>query len=165
LKEVHAKRPNIRVILMSATMDTECFLKYFSLEAKVVKAGGNEETAVVRPPLVICPAFCHPVVELYLEGVNNRLGRDKPAEAKSPDELRRDPNGMSESDGIDYDLIVQLIEELERSPDGAWTFATGPVKAKPKDPHKGAILIFLPGLGEITQLMTKLQEESWLTRA
>jgi len=160
LKEVQSRRPNVRVILMSATMDTECFLKYFSMPSKVMRPDGTEETVIARPPMVICRAFCHPVSEIYLEGINARLGRNRPAEAKSPDELRRDPNEMNESDGIDYDLIMQAIEELERSPDGAWTFDTGKVKARPKDPHKGAILVFLPGLGEITQLMSKLQDES-----
>lgn len=160
LKEVQPKRPNLRVVLMSATMDTECFLKYFSLPTTIVRDGGSEEVAMSRPPMVICPAFCHPVAEVYLEGINARLGRTGPADAKSPDELRRDPNDPSESDGIDYDLILQTIEELERSPDGAWTFATAAARQRPKDPHNGAILIFLPGLGEISQLMTKLQDES-----
>jgi len=157
LKEVQERRNNLRVVLMSATMDTECFLKYF---AQPIKVAGTEEVQIHRPPMIICPAFCHPVIELYLEGINARLGRDRTTQAKSPDELRRDPNEPSESDGIDYDLIVQIIEAIENSPDGAWTFATGPVRARPKDPHKGAVLVFLPGLGEIQQLTTKLEEES-----
>lgn len=160
LKEVQAARKNLRVVLMSATMDTECFLKYFSLTNKQVKVSGQEEPITEKPPMVICPAFCHPVEELYLEGINARLGRNKPADAKGPEELRRETNEMSETDGIDYDVILQLLEELERSPDGAWTFCQESTKARPKDPHKGAVLVFLPGLGEITQLMTKLTEES-----
>lgn len=161
LREVQAKRPNLRVVLMSATMDTECFLKYFSLATKVSLGDGKEEIVEKRPPMVICPAFCHPVVEVYMEGINGRLGRNRSPEGKSPDELRKDSNEMmSESDGIDYDLIVKIIEEIEKSPEGAWTFAGGSVPAKTKDPTRGAVLIFLPGLGEITQLMTKLQEES-----
>jgi len=158
LKEVQAKRPNLRVILMSATMDTECFLKYFSQPIKV--EAGDEQVVVNRPPMVICPAFCYPVEMVYLEGMNNRLGRTRPADAKSPDELRRDPNDIGDSDGIDYDLILQVIEEIERSRDGPWTFATGNVKSWPKDPHRGAILIFMPGLGEITEMMTRLTEQS-----
>mmetsp|Transcript_22263 Transcript_22263/g.40442 ORF Transcript_22263/g.40442 Transcript_22263/m.40442 type:complete len:1182 (+) Transcript_22263:158-3703(+) len=158
LKEVQSRRPNLRVILMSATMDTECFLKYFQTEQKVVR-NGVEEVEIVRPPMVVCKAFCHPVEMVYLEDINKRLGRDRPAEAKSPDELRRDPNDVSESDGIDFDLILQIIEECERSPDGAWTFATGPMQSRPRDPHQGAFLIFMPGLGEITEMMTKLEEQ------
>lgn len=163
LKEVQAKRQNLRVVLMSATMDTECFLKYFSMPIKVIGANGEEDIQVSTPPMVKCPAFCHPVVEMYLEGINARLGRNKPTEAKSPDELRRDPNEPQENDGIDYDLILQVIEEIENSPNGAWTFATGPVRAMPKDPTKGAVLIFLPGLGEITQMMSTLEENSSLS--
>lgn len=160
LKEVQTRRHQLRVILMSATMDTECFLKYFSITTQAKQPDGTEESVVVRPPMVVCGAFCHPVSELYLESINERLGKSAYAEAKSPDELRKDPNEINESDGIDYDLIVQAIEEMERSPDGAWTFVNGSLSAKPRDPASGALLIFLPGLGEITQLMTKLQEES-----
>ena len=73
----------------------------------------------------------------------------------------------SESDGIDYDLILKIVEEIETSPDGAWSFAPESMRSIPKDsehpvsrcfrskdPRKGAILVFLPGLGEITQLMS-----------
>eukprot|EP00931_Biecheleriopsis_adriatica_P101204 TRINITY_DN76395_c0_g1_i1.p1 TRINITY_DN76395_c0_g1~~TRINITY_DN76395_c0_g1_i1.p1 ORF type:complete len:1201 (-),score=238.59 TRINITY_DN76395_c0_g1_i1:26-3148(-) len=160
LKEVQAKRPNLRVVLMSATMDTECFLKYFSLPTKVVNASEDGEKAVITPPMVVCPAFCHPVAEVYMETINNRLGRNVTPESKSPDELRRDANEISESDGIDFDLMLKVIEEIEKSPDGAWSFAAQKPETLPKDPHKGAILIFLPGLGEISQLMAKLMEES-----
>ncbi|CAJ1457926.1 unnamed protein product, partial [Effrenium voratum] len=155
LRQVRAGRPNLRVVLMSATMDTECFLKYFSLPAKVATV----DSAVTKPPMVVCPAFCHPVAECYLESVNSRLGRNKSPEAKSPDELRQ-PAEMAESDGIDYDLILKIMEEMETSPDGAWTFAPESMRSIPKDPRKGAVLVFLPGLGEITQLMSKLSDDS-----
>lgn len=155
LKEVRSVRPNLRVVLMSATMDTECFLKYFSLPAQVASVG-----EMVKPPMVVCPAFCHPVAECYLDAINTRLGRNRSPEAKSPDALRREPAEMSESDGIDYDLILKIVEEIETSPDGAWTFAPESMRSIPKDPRKGAILVFLPGLGEITQLMSKLADDS-----
>eukprot|EP00435_Cladocopium_sp_Y103_P022599 s4370_g5.t1 len=155
LKEVRSVRPNLRVVLMSATMDTECFLKYFSLPAQVASVG-----EMVKPPMVVCPAFCHPVAECYLDAINTRLGRNRSPEAKGPDALRREPAEMSESDGIDYDLILKIVEEIETSPDGAWTFAPESMRSIPKDPRKGAILVFLPGLGEITQLMSKLADDS-----
>ena len=41
------------------------------------------------------------VLMVYLEGINARLGRNEAAEAKSPDELRRDPNEPGDGDGID----------------------------------------------------------------
>lgn len=171
LKEVQSLRPNLRVILMSATMDTEGFLKYFSTEKKIEKKDEDTTTApspdstttsvmIERPPMVVCRAFCHPVEMVYLEDINKRLDRDRPAEAKSPDELRRDHPDVSESDGIDYDLILQLMEECERSKDFAWTFSTGSMQKLPKDPHIGAVLIFMPGLGEITEMMSKLEEQS-----
>eukprot|EP00913_Durusdinium_trenchii_P012268 g11520.t1 len=102
LKQVRNNRPKLRVVLMSATMDTECFLKYFSFPEKVVTVG-----ELVQPPMVVCPAFCHPVAECYLETINARLGRNRSPEAKSPDELRQ--TLMSESDGIDYELILKIV--------------------------------------------------------
>ncbi|CAE7530850.1 unnamed protein product [Symbiodinium natans] len=160
LREIRANRPNLRVVLMSATMDTECFLKYFSLPVKVAAVGGE---ALKQPPMVVCPAFCHPVAECYMEAINTRLGRNRSPEAKSPDELRREHTEMSESDGIDYDLILKIVEEIETSPEGAWTFAPESMRAAVKDPHRGAVLVFLPGLGEITQLMSKLTDDSTMS--
>eukprot|EP00434_Breviolum_minutum_P035541 symbB.v1.2.031464.t1/scaffold3639.1/size85583/3 len=155
LKEVRANRPNLRVVLMSATMDTECFLKYFSLPAKVASVTAvSTDVKSTKPPMVVCPAFCHPVAECYLDSINLRLGRNRSPEAKSPEELRREPTALSESDGIDYDLILKIVEEIETSPEGAWTFAPESMRSIPKDPRQGAILVFLPGLGEITQLMS-----------
>eukprot|EP00927_Polykrikos_kofoidii_P049295 TRINITY_DN43372_c0_g1_i1.p1 TRINITY_DN43372_c0_g1~~TRINITY_DN43372_c0_g1_i1.p1 ORF type:complete len:1193 (-),score=186.31 TRINITY_DN43372_c0_g1_i1:182-3760(-) len=162
LREVQASRPRLRVVLMSATMDTECFRRYFTLSTTEVLPSGEIVPKVFEPPTVYCPAFCHPVEIVYMEGMQRRLGRESFAEARSADDLRR---SAGDSDGIDYDLVQQVIEELEKSPDGAWTFSeihdTGDgVAHRPKDPTKGAVLIFLPGLGEITQMMTALQEHS-----
>ncbi|CAE7359206.1 unnamed protein product [Symbiodinium microadriaticum] len=162
LREIRVNRPNLRVVLMSATMDTECFLKYFSLPVKVANGHANKIT-LKQPPMVVCPAFCHPVAECYMESINARLGRNRSPEAKSPEELRREPTEMSESDGIDYDLILKIVEEIETSPDGAWTFAPESMRATAKDPHRGAVLVFLPGLGEITQLMSKLTDDSTMS--
>jgi len=161
LKEVQSKRPNLRVVLMSATMDTECFLKYFSSTTAAGTRDGKADVVETRPPMVVCPAFCHPVAEVYLEAINQHLGKGGPAQARSPDDLRRgDGSGeFTENDGIDYELIVNVLEEIERAPDGAWSFAPQHPK-KPQNPPKGAVLIFLPGLGEISQLMSTIQEQS-----
>eukprot|EP00439_Symbiodinium_sp_Y106_P022801 s6484_g2.t2 len=54
----------------------------------------------------------------------------------------------------------KLALGIETSPDGAWTFAPESMRATAKDLHRGAVLVFLPGLGEITQLMSKLTDDS-----
>ena len=52
-------------------MDTECFLKYFEQKIPVVTAG-VEEVVISRPPMVVCPAFCHPVLRAsnFLESLD-----------------------------------------------------------------------------------------------
>eukprot|EP00439_Symbiodinium_sp_Y106_P062460 s6229_g9.t1 len=111
LREIRVNRPNLRVVLMSATMDTACFLKYFSLPVKVANVCFLAFCFVWAFVPVPGPAFCHPVAECYMETINARLGRNRSPEAKSPEELRREPTEMSESDGIDYDLVLKIVEE------------------------------------------------------
>ena len=60
-------RPNLRVLLMSATLDAECFLKYFSLPQRTEQG----ETVMVQPPMVVCKAFCYQVHELQLEALGS----------------------------------------------------------------------------------------------
>lgn len=161
LKEVQATRPNLRVVLMSATMDTDCFRRYFTMRSEEPVEGGEEAAIEFEPPTIHCPAFCYPVEELYLEDMQRRLGRESYPEAKSQEQLYA---SRTENDAIDYELIQQTIEELEKSPDGPWTFVPeGSDKARAKDPTKGAILIFLPGLEEITNMMAAMQDQSSLS--
>ena len=57
MREIVMKRPNIRLVLMSATVDVELFSEYFS-----------------GCPVISVPGFTHPVTEFYLEDALNVTG-------------------------------------------------------------------------------------------
>jgi ATP-dependent RNA helicase DHX57 len=68
LKRLLPQRPDVKVVLMSATMDAAAFAKYF--EASAVKGGGGGKGV----PVIEVPGFVHPVEEVYLEQVLEMTG-------------------------------------------------------------------------------------------
>ncbi|KAI0354638.1 P-loop containing nucleoside triphosphate hydrolase protein [Trametes cingulata] len=140
LRELLKTHRKLKVILMSATINHEVFVRYFN-----------------NAPLLTIPGFTHPVEDLYLEDYLPRLGY-QPSGAKSfrkgkgrddPEEMQHD--GLDEdtqaairtimrSDSFDYDLIAATVNHI---------VATAP--------KRGGILIFLSGVQEIRQCMEKLR--------
>ncbi|KAI0713143.1 P-loop containing nucleoside triphosphate hydrolase protein [Cerioporus squamosus] len=141
LRELLKTHRNLKVILMSATINHEVFVKYF-----------------YNAPLLAIPGFTHPVEDLYLEDYLPRIGY-RPSGFKSsrrgrggdstPEDLAA--TGLDEdcqaalrtitqSDSFDYDLIAATVSHIVST-------------AK----KRGAILIFLSGLQEIRQCMEKLR--------
>jgi len=141
LKDELPNRPRLRVILMSATMDAECLRRYFT-----TRRGGI-------PPILNVPGFVHPVQEVYLELIEEQLGV-KPQRFASG---RACINESEEYDGVPYDLIVQLVTEICRVPSAAWEFASAVGEARLEPQTNGAVLVFLPGAGEINELCTRLR--------
>merc|ERR1740129_1347896 len=162
LKQVIAERPQLRVVLMSATMDAECFLRFFSQQT-----GGG--AAQAHPPFLHVSGRCYPTHEVFLDTIHGKLGRSGPLEGMSYEELRRGNSGniLSENDGIDYELIVDILREIDSSEDGAWCFLSdgehdiGDVDRQREDtPQEGAVLVFMPGAGEISRMLATLEESS-----
>lgn len=157
LKQVIPKRPDVKIILMSATLNAERFSKYYE-----------------NSPCIHIPGFTYPVTEYYLEDIlqmthfkfppaprnldykkMKKRFKDKPneidvindiiqpalrkmeAEKIYPsyviNELRN-----SNSEELSLDLIENLLEYI--------SYKKGP----------GAILVFLPGLMDISNLNKKL---------
>lgn len=147
LKDILPKRPDLKVILMSATLNADHFSQYFH-----------------HCPSLNIPGFTFPVEELYLEDVIEMLRFQFPVSRKKwPQgengndfadvigphiryleknkkysrktiEALRNP----ESEEINYDLISRLITYIcQNKPDGA-------------------ILVFLPGWEQISKLNTQL---------
>jgi ATP-dependent RNA helicase DHX57 len=152
LRQVIEQRPKLRVVLMSATMDAECFLKYFSI--------ATASMTPMAPPLLVVTGRCFPTEEIFLDAIQAQLGHRGTVLGMSPDEIKRDaPRSLSESDGIDYDLICEILTEIDSSPEGAWRFVPGHVgKGGPKIVQEGAVLIFMPGAGEIAQMIATLED-------
>ncbi|CAI5729208.1 unnamed protein product [Peronospora effusa] len=151
LRDLLPQRPDLRVILMSATMNSELFVKYFS--------------SVTRTPCPVLdiPGFTFPVecnfledildqthydVPKYLlkrkktkkEGGDGEDAEEKPFAAWTPEDIA----ACVDDSKIDYDLIVHLVRFLVLD------------KAQNAGTANGAILVFLPGTAEIKRLVEML---------
>ncbi|KAK4154051.1 P-loop containing nucleoside triphosphate hydrolase protein [Chaetomidium leptoderma] len=145
LKKLLVRRKDLKVVLMSATVDAERFSKYLS-GAPVLTVPGR--TFPVRV------AYLEDAVELTGYTVDQRnqekvteLDDDAEPEVDSSSkpellkELRhysaRTRNTLAQMDEyrMEYELIVQLISRIAVDPDYA--------------PYSKAILVFLPGIAEI----------------
>ncbi|KAH9495037.1 ATPdependent RNA helicase [Bulinus truncatus] len=170
LKKLLVQRPDLRVILMSATIDTQLFSDYF---------GGC--------PVIEIPGKMYPVKQFFLEDilektqyrlkvnsehcrtkselrhVAHRSGRRAPFDESIPDmmlneaELRMRYSQYSETsistlekmdvEKINYELLFDLLEYIVT-----------------QIPSNGAILVFLPGLQEIQKLYDMLKENGEISR-
>ena len=149
LRKLMARRPNLKVVLMSATVNSEQFSRYFN-----------------GAPIMNVPGRTFPVETKFLEDAIEATGfasSTQPSVEKNteedygdydpPDEAQQ-ATASSELDGysirtrnalaqfneyrINYELIIRLLE----------TIATQPVYAE----YSKAILVFLPGMAEIRRV-------------
>ncbi|GBE77256.1 Putative DEAH-box ATP-dependent helicase [Sparassis crispa] len=140
LKELLKTRHDLKVILMSATINHETFMRYFD-----------------NAPLLTIPGFTHPVEDKYIEDFLPSLSYRMPTsrtpkkldEGELTDELvkkgldeecLRAIQSISRSDRIDYELIAALVKHIVSTAE-----------------KSGGILIFLPGVQEIRQCIDKLR--------
>ncbi|OQN96057.1 hypothetical protein B0A48_17857 [Cryoendolithus antarcticus] len=152
LRSLMLKRPDLKVVLMSATVDAQKFSRYLD-----------------NAPIIIVPGRTFPVQAMYLEDAIELTGHTKEdASARAPggdDNDDADGDAKSKSDDvaklttyskrtrttlanydeyrIDYSLIVKIIEKVSFS-----------------DEYKSfsqAVLVFMPGIAEIRQLNDMLQ--------
>lgn len=134
LKELLVQHPTLKVVLMSATINHETFVKYFN-----------------NAPMLTIPGFTHPITDMYLEdyipSISYKPASVKPNRKESEEEKHafRDycsSKGLSEestsaiqnitqAERIDYQLIAAVVQHI---------VATS---------QRGGILIFLPGVQEI----------------
>ena len=155
LKKLLARRKDLKVILMSATVDAEKFSNYF---------GGA--------PVLSVPGRTFPVKDLYLEDAVEYTGYtvdeqnlggiteidddaepevDESAKPELLQELSqagysaRTRNTLAQLDEyqIPYDLIIQLIDKISEDD-------------SPYKMFSNSILVFLPGIAEIRELHDRL---------
>jgi HrpA-like RNA helicase len=132
----------MKVILMSATAETNLFAEYF-------RGYGFEGRGGVYPPIVSVPGRLYPVQEYYLEDVVDIVERDMRVRVSDDTAmfLRHElgsslpPPNSVRGEEFPYDLFEALIAHITLT--------------KPD----GAILVFLPGWQEINMLQTKLKED------
>ncbi|KAG1766414.1 P-loop containing nucleoside triphosphate hydrolase protein [Suillus occidentalis] len=135
LKELLARHPTLKVVLMSATINHETFVKYFN-----------------NAPMLTIPGFTHPITDMYLEdyisSVSYKPASGKPNRKESEEEKHAfreycSSKGLSEestsaiqnimqAERIDYQVLIAAVVQH--------IIATS---------QRSGILIFLPGVQEI----------------
>lgn len=147
LRSLLDRRPELKVILMSATVDANRFSKYLN-----------------DAPILTVPGRTFPVETRYLEdaielthyaGPSGAARQDGRSSDNDDDEITSDKSGIPsklpgfspatrdvlstyDEYAIDYDLIVRLIEAVAYDPQ--------------LSRYSNAVLVFLPGIAEIRQL-------------
>ncbi|GAB7360486.1 hypothetical protein MBLNU230_g8437t1 [Neophaeotheca triangularis] len=144
LRSLMLRRPDLKVVLMSATVDAQKFSEYLD-----------------GAPVINVPGRTFPVQAKFLEDAIELTGHtneDASAKPADEDDDANEGDAKSSSEGqlanyskktvktlaaydeyrIDYSLIVKLLEKVAYSPE--------------YNKYSKAILIFLPGIAEIRQL-------------
>ncbi|TYZ67311.1 hypothetical protein PybrP1_002952, partial [[Pythium] brassicae (nom. inval.)] len=156
LRDLLPTRPTLRLILMSATMNADLFVNYFS--------------SVSRSPCPVLdiPGFTYPVQVNFLDDilamtaydVQKKLLVDRKAKKAAADSAEAAPEPAKrlhelspqelaervDDSRIDYDLVAHLVTHLVAADKTAG----------------GAILVFLPGTAEIKRLIEMLLHTSQL---
>ena len=159
---VRSRRPDLKIVLMSATINAELFSDYFATDTSPC-------------PCLHIPGRTFPVERRSLEDIVEQLRYHA-----VPSELQRNVGRGSGGNGggtmhsgrenskkystatlrvldivdeskINYELIVQLVEHICRG---------GADLRQVESAGVGAVLIFMPGLGEITRMCKMLRERA-----
>ncbi|KAL1739562.1 hypothetical protein HDZ31DRAFT_6217, partial [Schizophyllum fasciatum] len=146
LKDLLAQASDIKVILMSATVDHERFVEYFD-----------------GAPMLSISGLAHPVQDIYLEDMITKIDYRPPApppakqvaeHARQQERDKWKKRGLSnaealalqtiaESDRIDYMLVASVVKHIVRQ----------------SNEKPSGVLIFLPGVQEIKQCIEAIQRE------
>lgn len=139
LKDVLNKRKDLKLILMSATLDSTTFERYFRGHCTV----GKVEIA----------GRTHPVADIYLEEILRATGfggLDIEADGNIDDEKQNQKGIGTAIRAVGTRINYELIAETVRCIDGEL------------GSEEGGILVFLPGVAEIDQTMRALRNDPGL---
>ncbi|KAH0534883.1 ATP-dependent DNA/RNA helicase DHX36 [Cotesia glomerata] len=158
LKQVIPKRPDLKVILMSATLNAEQFSKYYE-----------------RCPIVHIPGFTYPVSKFYLEDIIEITRFHFPPPPKLPTNWKKHlkPNKEIMKKNDDFtDFIEPALRQMEsdksypayvinqlRNPTSeelSLELIQALLEHIFESKKPGAILVFLPGIMDITNLNKNL---------
>ncbi|KAI1312773.1 DEAD/DEAH box helicase [Xylaria venustula] len=149
IRDVLKRRKDLKLVLMSATLDAAAFKSYFTSEG-------------LRVGLVEISGRTFPVEDYYLDDII-RMTNFTPDRYRNRD----DDNDEKDFDGNtlkDEDSMRKLIQKLGSRINYSLLVET--TKAIDEDlsydKEKGGILIFLPGVGEIKRTVDQLQSVSSL---
>ncbi|KAG9131678.1 hypothetical protein Leryth_009422 [Lithospermum erythrorhizon] len=161
IRDLLPRRPDLRVVLMSATINADLFSRYFG-----------------EAPTIHIPGFTFPVAELYLEDVLEKTRFKIQAEADSfhGSTRRRKKQQESNKDAItdsfeevDIDSHYKNYSSSTRESLEAWSglqIDLGLVEATLehicRHEGDGAILVFLTGWDDISKLSDKIRTNNLL---
>lgn len=138
LRDILRHRKDLKVILMSATLDADIFIDYF---------GGRQNVGLVN-----IPGRTFPVQDYYLDDIVREVGFTSEASAERSFDDDADHNTQSEESmgkvlrslgmGINYELIASTVRHID---------------ARLGD-QPGGILIFLPGTLEIDRCLAAVNK-------
>ncbi|KAG8923397.1 hypothetical protein FRC00_006311, partial [Tulasnella sp. 408] len=137
LRELLSRNKTIKVILMSATINQKTFVDYF---------GGA--------PVIEIPGFTHPVKDFYLEDLLSVISY-RPASVKATEkkltEQQEAARQVYRDKEMDEEAIIAMehISKANRIDYQLLAACISRVVNQAKDP-KAAILVFMPGVQEIT---------------
>ncbi|XP_026425947.1 DExH-box ATP-dependent RNA helicase DExH1-like isoform X1 [Papaver somniferum] len=160
LRDLLPRRPDLRLILMSATINADMFSKYF----------GNAPTMHI-------PGFTFPVEELFLEDVLEKSCLNISSKDRFPGNAR----GRRKQTDSKKDPLVELFEEVEidahyktysastRCSLAEWSaekidldLVEATIEYVCRHEGGGAILVFLTGWDEISKLLDKIKANTLL---
>jgi ATP-dependent RNA helicase DHX57 len=133
LKDVLNRRKDLKLVLMSATLDAGIFEAYFGGRGKV--------------GLIEIQGRTYPVEDIYIDDIIRMTGYNMPVSSGPvPEDSKEADPGMgaairSIGDRINYDFIAQTVRHIDKQ-----------LGDKP-----GGILIFLPGTMEISRTIDAIR--------
>jgi len=126
LRRVIQKRPNLKIVLMSATADADLFADYFQNPSKQSNENGMKP---VKTSKITIPGFTHPVTEYYLEDVFEQtrfLVGQKSKYAKNAAEKKRQLSLLANEEDSDPNTLLPSSDdedEIEREVPDSWDVA------------------------------------------
>nr|XP_018686326.1 PREDICTED: DExH-box ATP-dependent RNA helicase DExH1 isoform X3 [Musa acuminata subsp. malaccensis] len=161
LRDLLPRRPDLRLILMSATLNADLFSRYF----------GNA-------PVIHIPGFTFPVAELFLEDIvektRYKIKHELDNYQGNSRRRRRQPSAKSDPltemfEDVDVDIQYKNYSFPTRQSLEAWDggqLDLGLVEATIEHicchEGDGAILVFLTGWDEISKLLEKIKGNTYL---
>ncbi|KAK6126529.1 hypothetical protein DH2020_039733 [Rehmannia glutinosa] len=145
LRDILPRRPDLRLILMSATINADLFSKYF----------GNA-------PTIHIPGFTFPVKEFYLEDVLRKLAT---ISNQSSTIFGKFKKSSATTGNADIDALYKGYSASTRKSLGigqilSWTwdlYVEATIEHICRREGSGAILVFLTGWDDISKLLDKLK--------
>ncbi|KAI9342849.1 P-loop containing nucleoside triphosphate hydrolase protein [Obelidium mucronatum] len=143
LRQLIKKRPEFRLILMSATIDSETFSNYFN-----------------GAPVLNIPGFTHPVQDVYLDEIL-RVSKYVPEAFKNRPAAGQDDGGGGGSGGDGTSKVVNWVlrkESISNPVDYSLVAATIKYICETAN-DEGAVLVFLQGAMEIKRCIETIQND------